>query len=137
MTAQTRSVFVLALVAGMTLPGQASVPGASAADERLRARIEVRLAELPDREGAEIRVVVRERVFPMRSQASVASAVRSSTRSPSGVRGTQVQAMAPAVVQATWSVSVRNGRRAGSRAQPISPEERVARMAGNPPTNAV
>jgi hypothetical protein len=42
-----------------------------------------------------------------------------------------LQAMAPAVVQATWSVSVRRGRMSGTPNAPISPEERTRRMAGN------
>ena len=42
-----------------------------------------------------------------------------------------LQAMAPAVVQSTWSVSVRKGRSLeGSRAEP-TPEERLRRMSGN------
>lgn len=42
-----------------------------------------------------------------------------------------LQAMAPAVVQATWSVSVRRGRASGQSGAPLSPEERTRRMAGN------
>jgi hypothetical protein len=42
-----------------------------------------------------------------------------------------LQAMAPAVVQSTWSVSVRNGRRGEGSGPAISPEERAKRMAGN------
>ena len=42
-----------------------------------------------------------------------------------------LQAMAPAVVQSTWSVSVRNGRRSGESGSSLSPEERERRMLGN------
>jgi hypothetical protein len=42
-----------------------------------------------------------------------------------------LQAMAPAVVQATWSVSVRRGRMGGKSETALSPEERAQRMAGN------
>jgi hypothetical protein len=42
-----------------------------------------------------------------------------------------LQAMAPAVVQSTWSVSVRNGRRGERSGAAINPEERAKRMAGN------
>ena len=42
-----------------------------------------------------------------------------------------LQAMAPAVVQSTWSVSVRNGRNAGRSRASLSPEERLERIAGN------
>jgi hypothetical protein len=42
-----------------------------------------------------------------------------------------LQAMAPAVVQATWSVSVRNRRRSGDSQSGLTAEDRVQRMAGN------
>lgn len=42
-----------------------------------------------------------------------------------------MQAMAPAVVQSTWSVSVRKGRLRGESGQVISPEERRRRLKGN------
>ena len=42
-----------------------------------------------------------------------------------------LQAMAPAVVQSTWSVSVRKGRRGERSGAAISPEERAKRKAGN------
>ena len=42
-----------------------------------------------------------------------------------------LQAMAPAVVQSTWSVSVRRGRLLGESGQAISPEERRRRLKGN------
>lgn len=42
-----------------------------------------------------------------------------------------LQAMAPAVVQSTWSVSVRNGRQNKDSKAAMSPEERERRMAGN------
>ena len=42
-----------------------------------------------------------------------------------------LQAMAPAVVQSTWSVSVRRGRLRGESGQAISPEERLRRLKGN------
>jgi hypothetical protein len=42
-----------------------------------------------------------------------------------------LQAMAPAVVQATWSVSIRNGRKKGASSAPIGPEERARRMGAN------
>jgi hypothetical protein len=42
-----------------------------------------------------------------------------------------LQAMAPAVVQATWSVAVRRGLMNGKGRAALSPEERSQRMAGN------
>jgi hypothetical protein len=42
-----------------------------------------------------------------------------------------LQAMAPAVVQATWSVSVRNRRRTGDSQSGLTAEDRVERMTGN------
>lgn len=42
-----------------------------------------------------------------------------------------LQAMAPAVVQSTWSVSVRNGRRTGRSRSDLSAAEREQRIAGN------
>lgn len=42
-----------------------------------------------------------------------------------------LQAMAPAVVQATWSINVRNTRRSGRSREEITPEERERLALGN------
>jgi osmotically-inducible protein OsmY len=55
-----RTAVVVALfVSCLAIPGFASGEPESAEDAELRARIEAKLAELPEREGAEIRVMVR------------------------------------------------------------------------------